>query len=193
MSDILPEIADKRDLSTSGKISSKENNGMNKGSAEVSNLVSSPTMGIERDEMTPSGDARNDYSGYCSVMSEYSSYPSLEALRSEKDFLLIGFDSHCYYDREGHRQMLSWTFSVFLHDDIIEFLFIKTGDHDITLELCLGRILDSLHCFNAVNTRDVRRYKCLGEVNSRTNKPEVLTFKTQNEAQSHGVGIFRAC
>lgn len=121
------------------KISPKINcvdvdNTMDSGLGSISN------MGEHKRKVTPDGDD-------IARISLFEKYKSLRNIRSDKESLVIAYDSEFFYldDEMTERCMLSWQFAVMVKNYIYEFVFLpRCMDSSISLELALGRILDEL-------------------------------------------------
>ncbi len=58
------------------------------------------------------------------ALSNFEMFPSLQGIRSDKFSLVIGFDTEWFGEP---RQILSWQFAVIWSEELIEFMFIRTG------------------------------------------------------------------
>ena len=123
------------------------------------------------------------------ALSSFSEYPSLMAARKNMPCLLIGYDSE-WENLESGRDMLSWQYALVNGEDLIEFVFLKHGDDDLSLMDALGCILDHLDEYEAVDIRTIRRYKYCTEW--KNNKPiEIVTDNVQ-EALKNCKYVFRS-
>lgn len=118
--------------------------------------LSSP-LGIPEPKLTPLacekggnclGSSSNDEK-QLPALSSFSSYDSLTATRRDKPCILIGYDSE-WENTESGRNMISWQFALVENDDLIEFVFLKDGDKDLTLNFALGTILDQLESYKPI-------------------------------------------
>ena len=124
----------------------------------LSSMVSKDPMGNPQKDLTPSPILPiTRGSEYLPILSGFSNYPSLASARSDSPALVIAFDSEWYYlidNGQTYRTILSWQFSLIDGQDLVEYVFIRKNEkYGISLELAVGRILDSL----ALEPTDIRR------------------------------------
>lgn len=84
------------------------------------------------------------------ALSNFDGFDSLRSIRSDKDSFLIGFDAEWVGEP---RYILSWQFSCVIKDCLYEYIFIRTSDKLLSLDLALSKIFD-----------DMRAKACLGSV-----------------------------
>ena len=155
-------------------------------------MVSNPSMGNPQKDLTLSTIApiisRNEK---LPVLSHFSNYPSLHAIRTGIHALVISFDSEWYYPYgQTKRSILSWHFSLIDVEDLVEYIFFrKTEKYGLSLELALGRILDSLP-LNPIDVRKVRKYASLTGKNSETGNTVTTLFNTKEEALTNSKYLF---
>lgn len=94
---------------------------------------SSPYMGDPDRNLNPS-DSRP-------VLSNFDGFNSLRSIRSDKDSFLIGFDAEWVGEP---RYILSWQFSCVVKDFLYEYVFIRTTDKLLSLDLALSKIFDDM-------------------------------------------------
>ena len=161
----------------------------------ASDTGSSMSMGHPELKLTPSvcdgeGCLRSSDQNKTSLpaLSSFSEYPSLMSARKDMPCLLIGYDSE-WENLESGREMLSWQYALVDGEDLIEFVFLKDGDVDLSLMDALGCIMDHLDKYKAVDIRTIRRYKYCTEW--KNNKPiEVVTDDVQ-KARDNCKYVFR--
>lgn len=157
---------------------------------------SSLPMGSPEPKLTPSACDGGDCLGSSDeskkslpALSSFSEYPSLMAARKDMPCLLIGYDSE-WENIESGRDMLSWQYALVDGEDLVEFVFLKDGEDDLSLMDALGCILDHLDKYEAVDIRTIRRYKYC--IEWKNNKPiEVITDDVQ-EARKNCKYAFRS-
>lgn len=162
----------------------------------ASDTGSSLPMGNPEPKLTPSACDGGDCLGSSDetkkslpALSSFSEYPSLMAARKDMPCLLIGYDSE-WENLESGRDMLSWQYALVDGEDLVEFVFLKDGEDDLSLMDALGCILDHLDNYEAVDIRTIRRYKYCTEW--KNNKPvEVITDDVQ-EARKNCKFVFRS-
>ena len=76
-------------------------------------------------------------------LSSLTDYASLAALRTNSPCLLSGFDTE-WQSAPVRQDMISWQFAVVYDCSLVEFLFIRAGEKDLSLSDALGIILDTL-------------------------------------------------
>lgn len=132
-------------------------------------------MGSPDAEMTP----------LLPTLAHFDDFQSLRAIRTDEDSIVVAFDSEWF---DEPRQMLTWQFAVIQGDCLIEFVFEKCGDHDLWLELALGRICDYLQ-LTSVDARSFTTYEiCTGFDDG---KPTTQTFDAYKDACQHAVYKYR--
>ena len=127
-------------------------------------------IGIQKLNMTPA--TATGSSEKLPELSLLMKYKSLAALRdNKKDCLLIGFDSE-WQDAPVRTDMISWQFAVVDQADLVEFVFFRDGQTDLSLEDALGIILDKLK-YTPYDRKMLRSYQyCFdwGKVRPKTKK-----------------------
>ena len=121
-----------------------------------------PTMGQATEGCAPTPRPVADASKALPVLADFESYKSLVAARSNKDSLLIGFDSEWMSGDSGQERkpedMLSWQFAAVYQDELYEFVFLRVGKKALSLELAIARILDHFSDIKPVDIRKIRKY-----------------------------------
>ena len=121
----------------------------------------------------------------------FSSLPSIAAIRSEREELVIGFDTEFY---GSPRNILSWQFCVVVGDSVKEFVFLrkvnanKAGDfyqYNLSLEYALACILDDV-LQKPVRVDEVRRFAAITGIRKQNGKPLETSFLTYREAEEAG-------
>ena len=122
------------------------------------------------------------------VLSSFSNYQSLSAIRPDSPALVISFDSEWYYQdpvNKSDRFLLSWQFSVIDGNDLVEYIFIRKHEkYRLNLELAIGRILDSLS-YHCTDNRKVRKYESQTGKNLSTGDYTTTLYGTDKEALEH--------
>ena len=162
----------------------------------ASNTGSTLPMGNPKPKLTPTAcdgkyclSSSDETQKSLPALSSFSEYPSLMAVRKDMPCLLIGYDSE-WENLESGREMLSWQFAFVDGEDLVEFVFLKDGDRDLSLMDALGCILDHLDQYEAVDIRTIRRYKyCTGWKN---NKPVEVVTENVKEARKNCKYVFRS-
>lgn len=161
-----------------------------------SDTGSSLPMGNPEPKLTPSACDGGDCLGSSSenkkslpALSSFSEYPSLMAARKDMPCLLIGYDSE-WENLESGREMLSWQYALVDGEDLVEFVFLKDGEQDLSLMDALGCILDHLDKYEAVDIRTIRRYKYCTEW--KNNKPVVVVTDDVKEARKNCKYVYRS-
>ena len=162
----------------------------------ASEAGSSSPMGSPEPKLTPSVcdgknclDSSDESKKSLPALSSFSEYPSLMAARKDMPCLLIGYDSE-WENLESGREMLSWQYAFVDGADLVEFVFLKDGDEDLSLMDALGCILDHLDKYEAVDIRTIRRYKyCTGWKN---NKPVEVVTDDVKDARRNCKYVFRS-
>ena len=148
-------------------------------------VVSKAAMGTPTRDLTPSEVEVIPVSPDLPVLSDFDSYPSLRAARTGKPAIVIAFDSEWFYetgDESGPREILSWQFAVIRDDNLHEFVFLrKTQKHLLTLEIAIGRIMDSIHS-EPTDISRIRRYTSLGDIDPKTGDRLERWFPSSREA-----------
>lgn len=157
-------------------------------------VVSNAPMGIPQKTLTPSPLLPiTRGSEKLPVLSGFSNYPSLEATRTDSPALVIAFDSEWYYivdDGQTYRSILSWQFSLIDGENLIEYIFVrKCEKYGLSLELAIGRILDSL-AIKPTDIRKVRKYEAITGQNEKTGEPITTLFDSNNEAVKNSIQLF---
>ena len=162
----------------------------------ASKAGSSLPMGNPEPKLTPSACDGGDCSGSSledkkslPALSSFSEYPSLMAARKDMPCLLIGYDSE-WENLESGREMLSWQYAFVDGADLVEFVFLKDGELDLSLMDALGCILDHLDKYEAVDIRTIRRYKYCSEW--KNNKPVEVITEDVNDARNHSKYVYRS-
>ena len=162
----------------------------------ASEAGSSSPMGSPEPKLTPSVcdgknclDSSDESKKSLPALSSFSEYPSLMAARKDMPCLLIGYDSE-WENLESGREMLSWQYAFVDGVDLVEFVFLKDGDENLSLMDALGCILDHLDKYEAVDIRTIRRYKyCTGWKN---NKPVEVVTDDVKDARRNCKYVFRS-
>lgn len=94
---------------------------------------SSSCMGDPNAKLTPT-DLRP-------ALSNFDGFDSLRSIRSDKASFLIGFDAEWVGEP---RYILSWQFSCVIKDYLYEYIFIRTTDKLLSLDLALSKIFDDM-------------------------------------------------
>ena len=157
-------------------------------------VVSNAPMGIPQKTLTPSPLLPiTRGSEKLPVLSGFSNYPSLEATRLIVQLFVIAFDSEWYYivdDGQTYRSILSWQFSLIDGENLIEYIFVrKCEKYGLSLELAIGRILDSL-AIKPTDIRKVRKYEAITGQNEKTGEPITTLFDSNNEAVKNSIQLF---
>ncbi len=153
-------------------------------------MESNTTMGIHKQSLTPSGKTELVELSTTSLgtkvdlpaLSSFDDYPSLRSIRKNEPCLLIGFDSE-WETVDSDREMLSWQFSVVDEHDLVEFVFIKNGDKNLSLMDALGCILDHIGKNDSIALRDLIRYKYCSEW--KNEKPIEIKTQVLSEAKEN--------
>lgn len=151
----------------------------------ISSTGSSLPLGIQKQILTPDSNnakASEKAENSLPVLSVFSDYPSLMAVRKNDPCLLIGFDSE-WETLECGREMLSWQFALVDGADLVEFVFFKNGDKNLNFEDAISSILDYLGKNTPVDVRAVRRYKYCTEW--KDNKPVTVVTNSYDEAKNN--------
>lgn len=150
----------------------------------VSEAGALPTMGLVQEGCAPTSRPGVNTQPQLPVLADFGSYQSLMAARSDKDSILIGFDSEWMSGDSGQERkptdMLSWQFAVVYQDELYEFVFLRVGDKALNLELAIGRILDHCGAFQPVDVRKVRKYRAC--VDWKDGKPVTSDFDDWSKA-----------
>lgn len=176
------------------EITSYENTSKIKGLGTISTMVSNTPMGIPQKDLTPSPLLPiTRGSENLPLLSGFSNYPSLAATRTESPALVIAFDSEWYYlvyDGLTYRSILSWQFSLIDGEDLVEYVFIRKSEkYGLSLELAVGRILDSL-AIEPTDIRQIRKYESITGKNEETGEPITTLFSTNEEAMKNSIQLF---
>ena len=113
------------------------------------------------------------------VVYDFARYPSISAARSDKDSLVIAYDSEWF--GKPTRTILSWQFACIYDGMLNEFVFLAKDDDDLNLELAVARILDELG-FDTVDARKIRRYEVAVDFDEEDGKFELETFDNYHNA-----------
>ena len=157
--------------------------------------VSNPPMGNPKKDLTPlkTKSKEQDRSvirpgNNLPVLSSFSNYQSLSAIRPDSPALVISFDSEWYYQdpvNKSDRILLSWQFSVIDGNDLVEYIFVRKNlKYRLNLELAIGRILDSLS-YHCTDNRKVRKYESQTGKNLSTGDYTTTLYDTDREALEH--------
>ena len=116
-------------------------------------------------------------------LGNFDLYQSLQGLRSDRQSLLIGFDSEWY---DVPREMLSWQFAVVHKGYLYEIIFFRKGKKNLWMEYALGRILDLLgvRCYPHTKEYEI----CTGWSGK---KPVLETVSSQADAVKKAEYIFK--
>lgn len=156
------------------------------GNTDISSMESKNPMGSPSDQLTPSPDK-----SLLPMLSDFEKYPSLRALRTTEESLVIAMDSEWYYPNNtetGDRMMLSWQFSVIDKEDLVEFVFLRSNRFDLTLEIAVGCILDKLGV-ESIDTRKITRYKSQS-VDPDNNQVKESCYNTRREAENNAAVVY---
>lgn len=176
------------------EITSSENTSKIKGFKALPSMVSSTPMGNPQKDLTPSPILPiTRGSENLPVLSSFSNYPSLAAARPVSPALVIAFDSEWYYmvdDGQTYRSILSWQFSLIDGEDLVEYVFIRKSEkYGLSLELAVGRILDSL-AIEPTDIRQIRKYESITGKNEETGEPVTTLFDANDEAIRNSIQFF---
>ena len=176
------------------EITNNKNPSKIKGSKELPGMVSNTPMGNPQKDLTPSPILPiTRGSENLPVLSGFSNYPSLAAARTESPALVIAFDSEWYYmvnDGQTYRSILSWQFSLIDGEDLVEYVFIRKSEkYGLSLELAVGRILDSL-AIEPTDIRQIRKYESITGKHEETGEPVTTLFDTNDEAMRNSIQLF---
>ena len=155
---------------------------------------SSSPMGEQKPQMTPltlweePSKTSSDPKSKLPALSSFAEYPSLVAARAEKPCLLIGYDSE-WQNMDSGREMLSWQFALVDDEYLVEFVFLKDGEKDLSLQDALACILDHLGKYASVDVRTIRRYRYCPEWKENTPVEKVTADLT--EARSCSRYVYR--
>lgn len=157
-----------------------------KGSKSFQHMVSKAPMGIPQKDLTPSPilpiSTGNEN---LPSLSGLSHYPSLAAARTYSPALVIAFDSEWYYlveNNQTRRIILSWQFSLISGEDLIEYIFIRKNiKYGLSLELAIGRILDSL-ALEPTDIRKIKKYEALTDRDTETDAFVSILYNTKEDA-----------
>ena len=171
----------------------------------VSGAGSNTTMGSPKRDMTPSESHDVAHIGTDAVgesappapveggnklpeLADFLEYKSLESIRSKTPCLLIGYDSE-WQDAEIRADIISWQFALVDGLELREFVFLRAGSRDLSLDLALGCILDRLGSYRPVDVRCIRRYQfCSGWSGGR---PCLITTNNHKEAMHGAKYVYR--
>lgn len=134
---------------------------------------SSTAMGSPYSKLTPTIDPESKF-----PRSRFDDFESLRALRSEKDSLLIGFDTEFYGEP---RKALSWQFAVVWQGYLIEYVILADdeGEKSLSLEAVIAKILGDLK-FSSYRLEEYQSFKaCVGF--NADGKEEWKTFASRDE------------
>lgn len=172
---------------------------------ECHSAVSNRPMGVQKEDLTPSdrlvenltpAENRKAVSDDCFrlTLSKFDQFPSLAAIRSDEDALMIACDTEYAYEIvEGNnvRFLLSWQFACIDKEDLVEFVFFRKNEkYDLKFELAIAAILDYLQ-IESVDLRKVRRYASLGKIDPKTGEPREKIFSTCSEAEKYSQYDYR--
>jgi len=170
------------------------------GLLEKPHKISVSEAGAQQPMGTPKGDCApacaNDSKpapAALPVLANFGAYPSLASVRSDRDSLLIGFDSEWMSGDSGSERtasdMLSWQFAVIHNAYIYEFIFIRVGSKALTLEFALARILDHFGDLKPTDIRKIRKYKaCTGW---KDGEPVTMPYDRWQEAYHASQYIYK--
>ena len=154
-----------------------------------------PPMGNPKPELTPlpskpvpHADSSSKSGSSLPSLSSFQEYPSLMAARKEMPCLLIGYDSE-WENTDFGRDMLSWQYALVDGEDLVEFVFLKSGNQNLSLMDALGCILDHLESYKPVDIRTIRRYKYCSKW--QDGKPVETVTADVNEARSKCKYVYR--
>lgn len=123
------------------------------------------------------------------ILSNFSSFKSLELLQTGIDNLVIGYDSEWFYKEDGLRCVTSWQFSLVWESEVHEFIFLRMCKKNITLEICLATILREL----GFQPHDIAPYRRYNAITVDDNGDEVeKTYASRKEALKNSVRSYNA-
>ena len=126
------------------------------------------------------------------ALSDFGSYPSLAAVRTDEPALCIGYDSEWqnihFSDGVNAREMLSWQFACVWDGLLWEFLFLARSAELLDLSVALASIYDRLNLYQPVDARKVRRYMYCTDF--KDGKPVVKVTADLMEARKNAVYIY---
>lgn len=116
----------------------------------------------------------------------FDNYDSLLDIKSEKDSLVIGFDTEFELDESGkNREVISYQFALIWRGYLCEFVYImKDRSKKLWLEYMLGRILNYLG-IKATDCRKIKKYKAI--VGENNGKSIEAIFETKEEAEEASI------
>ena len=175
-------------------ITSSENTSKINGLEPLSSMVSKDPMGNPQKDLTPSPIIPiTKGSENLPMLSSFSNYPSLASARTDSPALVIAFDSEWYYMVDnGHlsRNILSWQFSLIDGEYLVEYVFIRKNEkYGLSLELAVGRILDSL-ALAPTDIRQIRKYEAITGKNEVTGEFDTTLFDSNDEAMKNSIYLF---
>ena len=144
------------------------------------NMGSISTGGCLSNEMTPKG------SSSLPSLAKFDLFPSLQAIRSDRPSIVIGFDSEWYGQP---RHMVSWQFSTIHDGELLRYVVLPLTEKRLNAELVLARILDDLGVDN-YDARKLRRFYACPSFDD-DGKPNIRGYATEAEARRHAKYIFR--
>lgn len=191
-------------LSTNDDISIKSSNVLEntncetsiklKGIETLSKAVSNAPMGLPQKDLTPSIiSSITRGSENLPVLSDFSSYPSLAAVRTNTPAIVIAFDSEWYYMVENgqtYRNILSWQFSLIDGEDLVEYVFIRKSEkYALNLEFAIARILEHLS-LQPTDVRKIRKYEAIIGKDKSTDNYVSALFETNANAMANSKYLF---
>lgn len=182
----LEDGRDGKDKEIYDEISKKssEKNPGNPHDCRNSGKVSNTPMGTPEVDLTPLSDVSS-----LPILSDFSSYASLRAIRSDTDSIVIAYDSEWYYPDGndcGERKILSWQFATIRGSDLREYVFLDNGGrHGMRLELAIGRILDDLGEIS-YDVRSLFKYRALTGSDSRLES----VFNSKSDAETNSKHLY---
>ena len=117
------------------------------------------------------------------ALSSFENYQSMIKARSNRDTLLIGFDTEWDGDNT-----LSWQFSCIVNIELIEIIFICLAERNLSLDYCLGWICDYIN-LNSIDIRTIVRYSYCDKWDN--DHPVVTVTKNLDEARTNARYVFR--
>ena len=171
---------------------------------ECHSAVSNRPMVMPKEDLTPSerlvenltpAENRKTVSDDCFQLnlSKFDQFPSLAAIRSEEDAIMIACDTEWskeIVEGKNARFILSWQFACINKGNLVEFVFYrKNKDHMLKFEVAIGTILDYLKA-QSVDVRKVRKYMALGKIDQKTGIPQEKMFNSYSDAEKYSQYLY---
>lgn len=93
------------------------------------------------------------------ILTEFENFETMQNVRSEKNSFLIGFDAEWVGEP---RYILSWQFSCIVRGYLYEYVFLRTTDELLSLDIALAKILDDVNCTAYDSSKYVFHEACVG-------------------------------